>query len=154
MKRLSLVVALGLVLMTAIVVILPSAPPKMPEVSFQPVAAYDHPINGRSFRFNLTNLSSSFVEAEIIGTERKITNGWQVITNISSPELFRLDPDVSPMADVPLPVGSQTWRAVLRYRKFAGHVENSVKKVAHSARLISSYTPAPWTTNFSAEIQQ
>ena len=151
MKRIVLLIALGLI-MAGLVLILTNNGSSQPEVWFQPSAAYDHPVNGRSFRFDLTNRSSSLVEVEVIRTEPKTLSGWQVITNISSPELHRFGPEAA--ADVPLPVGPQTWRAVLRYRKMPGRIENSAKGIAFRTGLISAYTPAPWTTNFSPQITQ
>ncbi len=92
--------------MAVLMLMFTSAPSPRLEVWFQPVAAYDHPINGRSFRFDLTNQSSSLVEVEIIRTETKTIYGWQVITNISSPELHRFGPEAP--AGVPPPVVPQT----------------------------------------------
>jgi hypothetical protein len=140
MKRLTLPIMLGLMGMAVLILMLTSAGSPQLEVCFLPNAAYDHPINGRSFRFDLTNNSPGLVEVEVIRTETKTTNGWQVITNFLSPELHRFGPETA--ADVPLPVGPQTWRAVLRYRKMPTRI------------MGTGYLSGSRATNFSKEIIQ
>jgi hypothetical protein len=137
-KRLALALTLGLMLMAILMMVFTSINSPRLEVWFRPVSAYDHSINGRSFRFDLTNVSSGLVEVEILRAEARTTNGWQVISNISSPELLRFEREVA--ADVPLPVGSWTWRAVLRYRKMPSRITGT------------GYRSGSWTTNFSKEI--
>src|SRR5688572_5914484 len=108
MKRLALALAVGLMGVGILMVVFKIINTPRLDVLFQPSAAYNHPINGLSFRFDLTNQSSSLVEVEVLRTETRTTNGWQILTNFSDPELLRFGAEAP--ADVPLPVGPQTWR--------------------------------------------